>query len=75
MSGPPRENLQTHDGEELEESEENRELYLRDGRKLVVRNRLASSSSRSATKSGMLEVRIRLTEEGPSCRWSRRACR
>src|SRR3954452_15517876 len=65
MSGPPREKLHTHTGEELDESEENRELYLRDGRKLVVSEQAGEQLVEIRNDAGMLEVRISLTEEGP----------
>jgi hypothetical protein len=48
-----------------EASEEERELYLRDGRKLVVSEQGGESLVEVRSESGMLEVRIRLTEQGP----------
>src|SRR3954471_4574552 len=65
MSGPPREKLHTHTGEEHEETEEHRELYLRDGRKLVVSEQAGEQLVEIRNEAGLLEVRIRLTEEGP----------
>ena len=61
MAGSPKEKL---DAEETVESE-NRELYLRDGRKLVVSDAGADQLVEIRSESGMLELRIRLTEEGP----------
>lgn len=62
MSGPSRENLQTTTEEA---SDEQREVYLRDGRKLVVSEQGGDQLVEIRSESGMLEVRIRLTEEGP----------
>jgi hypothetical protein len=61
MSGPPKEKLQRE--EESTETTEDREVYLRDGRKLVVGENDSLVEIRSP--SGMLELRIKLTEEGP----------
>ena len=63
MSGPPREKLQTHTGEE--EVEQGQEVYLRDGRKLIVSEQAGDQLVEIRNESGMVEVRIRLTEEGP----------
>jgi hypothetical protein len=66
MSGSPKEKLQqrTEDTTETTESE-GREVYLRDGRKLVVSDQGTDQLVEIRNESGMLEVRIRLTEEGP----------
>lgn len=61
MSRPPGENLQTT----TEEVGEEREVYLRNGRKLVVSEQHGDQLVEIRNESGMLEVRIRLTEEGP----------
>ena len=58
MSGSPKQKLETRTGEE---SGEEREVYLRDGRKVVVKDELVEIRS----ESGMVEVRIQLTEQGP----------
>ena len=58
MSGSPKQKLETRAGEEAGEE---RELYLRDGRKVIVKDELVEIRS----ESGMLEVRIQLTEDGP----------
>jgi len=63
MSGPPRENLQTHTGEE--EVEAGQEVYLRDGRKLRISEQGGEQLVEIRNESGLVEVRIRLTEEGP----------
>jgi hypothetical protein len=63
MSGSPKEKLQQVTG--VEETTDEREVYLRDGRKLVVSEQGADQLVEIRNESGMLEVRIRLTEEGP----------
>ena len=63
MSGSPKEKLQTYEG--AQEISDEREVYLRDGRKLVVSEQGADQLVEIRSGSGMLEVRIRLTEEGP----------
>ena len=62
MSGSPKENLQTHTGEEVTDE---REVYLRDGRKLVLRETHGDQLVEIRNESGMLELRILLTEQGP----------
>ena len=64
MSGSPKEKLQQHTGSE-ETTTEEREVYLRDGRKLVVGEKGADQMVEIRNESGMLEVRIVLTEQGP----------
>jgi len=63
MSGSPKEKLQTLAEEEA--STEAREVYLRDGRKLVVSDAGTDQLVEIRSESGMVEVRIRLTEQGP----------
>ena len=63
MSGSPKEKLQTQSG--AEEVTDDRELYLRDGRKLVVSEQAGEQLVEIRSESGMLEVRILLTAEGP----------
>jgi hypothetical protein len=58
-----KEKLQTHDEEELTTDE--REVFLRDGRKLVVTDQGSDQLVEIRNESGMLEVRIRLTDQGP----------
>jgi phage gp45-like len=62
MSGSPKEKLHTQGAEEVSEE---RELYLRDGRKLVVGERAGEQLVEIRSESGMLEIRILLTEQGP----------
>jgi hypothetical protein len=57
MAGSPKQKLE----EETEESGEQREIYLADGRKVLVSDRLVEIRS----ESGLVEVRIQLTEQGP----------
>lgn len=63
MSGSRKEELAVQAaGEEVSDE---REVYLRDGRKLVVQEEGGESLVEVRSASGMLEVRIRLTEQGP----------
>ena len=59
MSGSPKEKLET------EEVSDEREVYLRDGRKLVLSEQGGDQLVEIRNDAGMLEVRIRLTEAGP----------
>ena len=59
MSGSPKEKLQT------EEVSDEREVYLRGGRKLVIGEQSGDQLVEIRSESGMLELRIRLTEDGP----------
>ena len=63
MSGSPKEKLQTEHG--AEEVSDAREVYLRDGRKLVVSEHAGDQLVEIRNESGMLEIRILLTEQGP----------
>lgn len=63
MAGGPKEKLETQTAPE-EETEE-REVFLRDGRKLVVSEAGTDQLVEIRNESGMLELRIRLTEQGP----------
>jgi len=63
MSGSRKEELAVQTT--TEEVSEEREVYLRDGRKLVVSEQSGESLVEVRGASGMLEVRIRLTEQGP----------
>lgn len=64
MSGSPKEKLQQQTGAE-ETTTEDREVYLRDGRKIVLSEQGSEQLVEIRNESGMLEVRIRLTEAGP----------
>ncbi len=63
MAGPPKEKLQTQ--EASEETTDEREVFLRDGRKLVVSEQGNDQLVEIRNASGMLELRIKLTEQGP----------
>jgi len=63
MSGSPKEKLETLTAQETVEDE--REVYLRDGRKLVLSEQNNEQLVEVRSESGMVEVRIRLTAEGP----------
>jgi phage gp45-like len=63
MSGSSKEKLHTESGSE--EATDDREVYLRDGRKLVVSESAGDQLVEIRNESGMLEVRIKLTAEGP----------
>src|SRR5689334_3125594 len=63
MSGSRKEELAV--ATTTEEVSDEREVYLRDGRKLVVSEQAGESLVEVRSQSGMLEVRIRLTEQGP----------
>jgi hypothetical protein len=62
MSGPKQ---KLHGEEQAEESTDTREVYLRDGRKLVVSDAGSDQLVEIRAESGMVELRIRLTEQGP----------
>ena len=64
MSGSPKEKLGVGLGHTEDMSEE-RELYLRDGRKLVVGEQGGDQLVEIRSESGMVEIRIRMTEQGP----------
>lgn len=63
MSGP-KHKLGTLEDEDVETSGETREVFLRDGRKVVVTDG-GEQLVEIRSQSGMVELRIRLTEEGP----------
>ena len=65
MSGSPKEKLQQQTLEETTEQTDDREVYLRDGRKLVLSEQGTDQLVEIRNESGMLEVRIVLTEQGP----------
>jgi len=62
MSGSPKEKLHTQHEEEVTDE---REVFLRDGRRLTVSDAGTDQLVEIRNESGMLEVRIRLTAEGP----------
>lgn len=63
MGGSPKETLRTLTA--AEETTDEREVYLRDGRTLVVSEQGTDQLVEIRSGSGMLELRIRLTEQGP----------
>lgn len=63
MSGSPKEKLHTE--AHAEETSEEREVYLRDGRKLVLSEEGGEQLVEIKNPSGMLELRIKLTDAGP----------
>lgn len=63
MSGSPKEKLHTE--AHAEETSEEREVYLRDGRKLVLSEQGGEQLVEIKNPSGMLELRIKLTDAGP----------
>lgn len=69
MAGSPKEKLeqQEHPTEEHDEHDE-REVYLQNGRKLVVGETNGNQLVEIRSESGAVEVRIELTEQGPVLR-------
>jgi phage gp45-like len=63
MAGSPKQKLETEQAEET--TEDAREVYLKDGRKLTVSDHGADQLVEIRNESGMVEVRIKLTEAGP----------
>jgi len=63
VGSPPKETLEHRHAEEV--SADEREVYLRDGRKLVVSEQGSDQLVEIRSGSGMVEVRILLTEQGP----------
>ncbi len=66
MAGSPKEKLHEESAGTAETEE--REVYLRDGRKLVVREANGRDLVEIRSGSGAVEVRIELTERGPILR-------
>jgi len=66
MSAGPKEKLYTETvPEETTEQEGEREVFLKNGKKLVVSDQGNDQLVEIRSESGMLEVRIKLTEQGP----------
>jgi hypothetical protein len=63
MSGSRKEKL--HVETTTEETEDKREVYLKDGRTLVVSDVGTDQLVEIRNESGMVELRIQLTEQGP----------
>jgi len=64
MAGSPKQKLE-HAEENDESSTEEREVYLKDGRKLTLSEQGGDQLVEIRNESGLVEVRIKLTEEGP----------
>ena len=62
MAGSPKQKLEHA---EETESEETRDVYLKDGRKLTLSEQGGDQLVEIRNESGLVEVRIKLTEEGP----------
>ncbi len=56
---------ESHEDQAESETTSERELYLRDGRRLVVSEVGREQLVEIRNESGMLELRIKLTEDGP----------
>ena len=65
MAEDPKEKLEVLATETTEETSEARELYLRDGRTLSVSHSGTEELVEIRSSSGLVEVRIKLTEAGP----------
>lgn len=65
MAADPKEKLDALGHETTEESSESRELYLREGRTLSVSHEGGEELVEIRSSSGMVEVRIKLTDAGP----------
>jgi hypothetical protein len=61
MSGKPKEELKQH----TEEASDRREIYLREGRTLSVEQTGGDELVEVRSSSGQVELRIKLTEDGP----------
>ena len=64
MAGSPKQKLE-HAEENDETSTEQQEVYLKDGRKLTLSEQGGDQLVEIRNESGLVEVRIKLTEEGP----------
>src|SRR3954471_14494610 len=65
MAGSPKQKLE-HAEEDTESTQsEEREGYLKDGRKLLLSEQGGEQLVEIRNESGLVEVRIKLTEEGP----------
>ncbi|HSN25975.1 MAG TPA: hypothetical protein VLT45_06800 [Kofleriaceae bacterium] len=63
MAGSPKQKLDTEHAEDT--TEDAREVYLKDGRKLTLSEQGGDQLVEIRNESGLVEVRIKLTEEGP----------
>ena len=65
MAGSPKQKLDHAEESEETHDEESREVYLKDGRKLTLSEQGGDQLVEIRNESGLVEVRIKLTEEGP----------
>jgi hypothetical protein len=66
MAADPKEKLElVHEQAVQEDAGEGRQVYLRDGRTLTVASEGSDELVEIRASSGMLELRIKLTEDGP----------
>jgi hypothetical protein len=65
MSAKSEEELEEQEQTQADESSDRREVYLREGRTLSVAQAGRDDLVEIRSSSGQVEVRIRLTEEGP----------
>ncbi len=65
MAGAHKEKLSLVEEETSSEETSDREVFLRDGKKLVVSDQGADQIVEIRNEAGMLEVRIKLTDQGP----------
>jgi hypothetical protein len=65
MPDDPKEHLEAAQVAETAETAETRHLYLRDGRTLTVSGAGTEELVEIRASSGMLELRIKMTEQGP----------
>ena len=66
MAGAPKEKLSLiEEAETSTEETSEREVFLRDGKKLVISDQGNDQVVEIRNESGMLEVRIKLTDQGP----------
>ncbi|MBV8758071.1 MAG: hypothetical protein JO257_12365 [Deltaproteobacteria bacterium] len=65
MAGSPKQKLEHAEETETSHEEDQREVYLKDGRKLTLSEQGGDQLVEIRNESGLVEVRIKLTEEGP----------
>ena len=65
MAGSPKQKLEHAEESESQTQEDAREVYLKDGRKLMLSEQGGDQLVEIRNESGLVEVRIKLTEEGP----------
>ncbi len=65
MAGSPKQKLEHAEESDTSHEEDQREVYLKDGRKLTLSEQGGDQLVEIRNESGLVEVRIKLTEEGP----------